>query len=238
MRRAVILFGIVLSVAFIYAQALKRRSCVPWKQLQHSWSNDSASGPGNATLGFGAIFVLAEEYENWRVQGLLEASKLGGLHLTIPRQRRHSQEEIVAYLLDDNPVEPFDDIRDVLNSIYLLELFLETGFETALIMKCDIDFSTEIKAQLVLFAQALLSGVKSEGESGDTSRERKVSIDAKMPYGEDDWDMIWLGHDGIEYTARTRTEEYADPNALSWVNLTSSFNDYYERMAYAEKASG
>lgn len=39
---------------------------------------------------------------------------------------------------------------------------------------------------------------------------------------------MWIGHFGVEYTSKTKTWKYQDPQALPWDRLTSKFNNFYE----------
>jgi hypothetical protein len=51
--------------------------------------------------------------------------------------------------------------------------------------------------------------------------------EALYPYGKDQWDVLWVGHFGVEYTSKTAIWEYRDPHALPWDRVRSKFNNYY-----------
>ncbi len=103
-------------------------------------SSTGLTSPSNATLGFGALYVLTEDTATWRVQGLLSAAKLTELRFTIPVQKRPTDQDILLHLKGDSATTVLDEIRAVLNYISLLEGFLRSGYETALFVEDDVDF--------------------------------------------------------------------------------------------------
>ena len=203
-----------------------------------SFTASTEIGPGNATLGFGAIFVLTEDLSTWRTQGLIKAAKFTGLQLTIPTQKRLSDDEVALYLDGNRPTDELDAIRLTLNTISLLGTFLETGLETALILEDDVDFGVEIREQMVLLSNALWRGSLTTEEHIAENYTRDDSMlaseQAKYPYGRDTWDIFWLGHYGVEFTMNTEVVQYNDPHALPWTHLTSPFNNYYASLKEEE----
>ncbi|KAK3683133.1 hypothetical protein LTR37_020520 [Vermiconidia calcicola] len=94
----------------------------------------------------------------------------------------------------------------------------QSGHETALFLEDDVDFGMDIKAQMQLVSEAIL------GFASKRYADNEVS---DYPYGKD-WDVLWIGHYGVEVTQNTREVSYTDPFALDWGLLTSTFTDYYE----------
>ena len=76
----------------------------------------------------------------------------------------------------------------------------------------------DIKAQMQLVSEAIL------GFASKRYADNEVS---DYPYGKD-WDVLWIGHYGVEVTQNTREVSYTDPFALHWDHLTSTFTNYYE----------
>ena len=198
--------------------------------IPSTWSQTSEYGyngispAGNETLGFGAIFALTIDDNTWRTQGLRAAAKAVGLQIRIPIQTKPSDAEAYDYLAGDELTEILNEVKATLNYLALLEAFLGTGYETGLFLEDDADFSIHIRSQLALISAAILED--------DTKRH---PVDATVdflqnhfPYVEDSWDVFWIGHFGVEFSADTHPIDYNDPFALPWDRLTSDFNNYYE----------
>ncbi|KAJ5279187.1 hypothetical protein N7478_004559 [Penicillium angulare] len=77
---------------------------------------------------------------------------------------------------------------------------VEDRIGSAIIMEDDADWDVNIKAQLQNFALGL------------REIQRTTDIPSASPYG-DDWDVLWLGHCGIE--CRTDLPFYETPNDLT-----------------------
>ncbi|KAK5169029.1 uncharacterized protein LTR77_006338 [Saxophila tyrrhenica] len=188
----------------------------------------------NATLGFGALYVLTEDTSTWRVQGLLSAAKLTGLRFTIPVQQRPTDSDISVHLNGDEVATVLDEIRAVLNYISLLETFLRSGRETALFVEDDVDFGIHIKAQMGNISSTILAQTAT-AEDISAEGDDQPPLFSQYPYGKDAWDVLWIGHFGLEYTTKTKVWDYRDPQALPWDRLTSKFNNYYQQQAGASK---
>jgi hypothetical protein len=187
---------------------------------QNTWN-----GADNATLGFGGIFVLTENTHTWRVQGLHSAAELVGLDLTIPVQTPKTEKDVHEYLKGDKLEGHIDYVKATLSYINLLQQFVDSGYETALFVEDDVDFSTMIKAQTSILADTLLTPETNTSDSSD-------------PYDKVNWDVLWLGHYGVEFTEQTRISHYVDPHALPWTALTSNFNNYYQQQRAVKSDSG
>lgn len=174
------------------------------------------NGADNATLGFGAIFVLTEDTHTWRVQGLRKAAELVDLDLTVPIQPRKTDKEVYDYLQGDKLSDHLDNAKAVMSYIALLQQFIDTGYETALFFEDDVDFSIMIREQMSVLADAI--------SAPDTNTSNLLD-----PYSKASWDILWLGHFGIEFTEKTQISNYEDPHALPWAALTSTFNNYYQQ---------
>lgn len=183
----------------------------------------AGTGAGNATLGFGGIFVLTENAQTWRVQGLHKAAELAGLDLIVTIQGPRSVEDVTSYLRGDELEQHVDAVKATMNYIALLQVFVEKGYDTGLFFEDDVDFGVMIRLQTKLLADSL-SKLPQNSTTDD-------------PYSKGHWDILWLGHYGIQFTDQTRISYYHDPYALSWRHLTSDFNNYYQQMQSAEAAS-
>lgn len=99
----------------------------------------------------------------------------------------------------------------------VLQGFLETTLETALVLEADVDFDLNIESQATLFAQTLASDSDAPGTTED-------------PWSHNTWNVLWLGHMGVELSYTSELEEYQDPFALPFERLISGFNDLYAHL--------
>ncbi|KAK5721845.1 hypothetical protein LTR15_006438 [Elasticomyces elasticus] len=176
----------------------------------------------NSTLGFGGIFVLSNDTTSWRIQGLRKAAALTGVELTVPDLNPPQDERVHAAVVGGDPAYPNgpDVIRASYNHVALLKEFLRSGQETALILEDDVDFDVNIGAQVSSLAVTLQVDATGTGQGCTASSD---------PYCHEAWDILWLGHCGMQFTTRTTVLDYEDPFALDWDHLTCPFNNYYEQ---------
>lgn len=214
-----------------------------------STGHRSSHGAKNATLGFGAIFVLTDDVSSWRTQGLKLAAKHLGLEFQIPLQAKVTDDNVSKYLEGDELIASSAYVKATMSYQALLKQFLETGVETALFVEDDVDFSIHIKDQLEMLSRALWEGKRSNVDKvgqhvvRKPRREEGLNLSAALdrqtdPYRKDEWDVFWLGHYGIEFTNTVSTRTYSDPHALPWSRLTSPFNNYYEQQRDKEQSDG
>ncbi|KAI5358448.1 hypothetical protein Slin15195_G108970 [Septoria linicola] len=187
-------------------------------------SPQSTPGAGNATLGFGAIYVLTEDVSTWRVQSLLQAAKLAGLRIEVPVQEKPSDEAVRAQV-GGEPEEGYGHARALLNHLALLDKIAQSPHETALIMEDDVDFGLQIRSQMELVSKAFWDHANLAPESRGSAEE------VLHPYREHEWDIFWPGHFGMSFIEGSDVFKYHDPHALPWDRLTTQFNNYYEQMA-------
>jgi GR25 family glycosyltransferase involved in LPS biosynthesis len=185
----------------------------------------SGTGASNDTLGFGAIYVLTENTTTWRVQGLIRAANYTGLQLGIPIQSHISDEEVFAHFGSD-PSEGYGHARALLNHLSVLETFIQSTHETALIVEDDVDFGINIRSQMSLISEAFWNHSKQVPETPDEKDHH--------PYLESTWDIFWPGHFGMQFADGAEVFHYTDPHALPWKHLTCQFNNYYSQMAAEE----
>jgi hypothetical protein len=216
MRRRHMSVGIACAILGL----LTYLSTVGLASPQTTWN-----GADNSTLGFGGIFVLTENTHTWRVQGLQKAAALVGLDLTVLVQTPKTEKDVEDYLKGDELDCHIDFVKATLSYLNLLQQFIGTGLETGLFVEDDVDFSIMIRSQMTILADTLST---SEANSSDPSD----------PYKRADWDVLWLGHFGLEFTEQTRISHYTDPHALPWSSVKSNFNNYYQQQEAAEKQSG
>ena len=218
-RRLVFVLATILAIAIFFL----RYSDISSQSAQPS------SPATNKTLGFGAIYVLTEDQSTWRVQGIKKAAKLTGLQLKIPTQRHLSDSKVYEYLDGDEPTTVLNEIRAVVNYLGLLEAFIKSGHETALFLEDDVDFGIDIKPQLEILSNLIQSWYMGQRgkQDHDVTQEQLIEELIRYPYGINIWDVLWLGHYGVEFTNDPGIIHYDDPYALPWERLTSNFNNYY-----------
>ncbi|KAI6852258.1 hypothetical protein KC323_g9495, partial [Hortaea werneckii] len=171
----------------------------------------------NTTFGFGVILVPATTQDTWRVQGLKKAAQLLGIALAVPTIEPPDEALVNAAPIDtDDPNSVLDSYRASLSHVALLQRYLNV--ETALILEDDVDFGVNIKEQLAAFSDTLWTNAGS-----------KDAHHQDDPYDKASWDIIWLGHCGLELVANTQITYYRDPYALGWDRLTVCLNDWYDQ---------
>lgn len=129
----------------------------------------SISKAANTTLGFGAIFVLTDDTLSWRTQGLKLAAKKLGIELHVPLLPPVTEDHVWRHLGGDELVTSLASVKAALNYFVLLQHFLDSDLQTALLLEDDTDFSLHIKDQLETISRALWEGEKTEI---DASRQR------------------------------------------------------------------
>jgi hypothetical protein len=98
----------------------------------------------------------------------------------------------------------------------LLRRLLSIDLENILILEDDVDFSIHIKEQMELLSQTMWQG-----------RDHEAWEHNEDPYDKASWDLLWLGHFGMEFVANTDLTPYNDPHALPWEHLYADWNSYY-----------
>lgn len=151
----------------------------------------SLTGPkhertANSTLGFGNIYAVSREGSPRR-HSLIEAVALTNLDITIPVQPSWTDQEIADIYASENSTMTRGSALAWLGHRNVLENFLSSSDETALILEDDVDWDTRIRTQQI-------------PQTAYAIRELLTSHDDY--YGStDSWDVIWLGHCGDYFNA-------------------------------------
>lgn len=181
----------------------------------------------NATLGFGAIYVLSADPASYRVQGLIEAANLTGLHMTITVPE-HLTDETLHEQVKQRPEWGWGHARAALGHVSILDSLARSEIETALILEDDADFGINIRAHMEAVSQAIANRSDESWTPG---------LARHHPYREDEWDIFWLGHAGLGHVGGTQVFEYDDPHALPWKSAFSVWNGYYEQIAAGHRGA-
>ncbi|KAK8105804.1 hypothetical protein PG999_009163 [Apiospora kogelbergensis] len=144
----------------------------------------------NATLGFEKLLVVSPG-PSWRTRGLEAAGKLTGLEFTIPSLPAISDQQVQEFQQIGNgnlQVPGLGSAKAWVAHLHMLEYFIASGLETALIVEDDFDFDTRLRTeQIPLLTDNLRAYAGLEPDD----------LTAISPYG-DAWDILWLGHCGAE----------------------------------------
>lgn len=218
-------------------------------QLPSARTEVASEGTYNATLGFGAIMALTDDLSSWRTQGLRLAATHLGLRVQTPLQANLTDEDALQYLEGHDLEDSLGSVKASINYLSLLHQFLDTGVETALLIEDDVDFGINIKDQLDSLSKAMWQGVEhAHAERTGSGRRalRRQALNGTSvwpdriadPYRKETWDVLWIGHSGVEFTNGMQTRAYLDPHALPWTRLTSTFNNYYEQVRSKDQSEG
>ena len=122
------------------------------------------------------------------------------LRLTIPKLKA-TEDKVVSDFSDDGPPTA-DSASAARNQVALLERFVRTGHETALIPRDDADFDVASRLDWLDFFKALFN----------TTQELVRFVE--HPHG-CAWDVLWLGDRNVECTAATELSSCDDSSALT-----------------------
>ncbi|KAL3435741.1 hypothetical protein BDV09DRAFT_203869 [Aspergillus tetrazonus] len=149
-----------------------------------SFRSEVAAGSGalsyleairNETLGTHAIFAISLPSRADKRDNIILGSSIKGFHIEIIDATTPEEIDAKTYPYNWNyDHRPVDILKERLAS--------------AIIMEDDADWDVSIKSQLQSFAIAVRA---LQGAAVDTTGS------SSSPYG-DDWDILWLGHCGIE----------------------------------------
>ncbi|KAK8218788.1 hypothetical protein IWZ01DRAFT_518113 [Phyllosticta capitalensis] len=148
-------------------------------------------GPANATLGFGAIYVVSTDDDkrtsSRRRERMIQAANVSEIELQIPRGPKATNDDIdrfnVAMAHTGHRLVGNGTALAWLSHIRALQSFLASDAETALILEDDVDWDIRLRTvQIPRLAEAVrtLSPPESSSYYGDLS----------------DWDLLWIGHCG------------------------------------------
>lgn len=144
--------------------------------------------PANSTLGFGALYVVSGP-NSPRREGLIESANVTGLHFTIPELPAWSEEQIASFRNhDEQSTITNGSVRAWLSHNLILNSFLKSGQETALILEDDVDWDIRLRS-----VQAPLAAAGA----------RSILPPAEEQYywgHPDDWELMYIGHCGDYFT--------------------------------------
>ncbi|KAE8153065.1 LPS glycosyltransferase [Aspergillus avenaceus] len=192
--------AIALGVCMLYAVLwFSWLHGVSWIPLSPATPDQSLVNVQNATLGFQKIFAIGFKERSDKHDAITLAAAYTGLEVDWLEGVRAQEIPPKAYPAvwteekhRDKPAE-LGSWRAHMNA---LRHIVENRITSAILMEDDSDWDVNIKAQMVEFARGtrLL-----QGENGTPH----------SPYG-DNWDMLWLGHCGIN--SRGAPRFYVMPN--------------------------
>ena len=166
-----------------------------------SWAHHHDQS-ANSTLGFGKIYAVSRKASPRRAS-LLNAASLTGLDITIPVQPVWSDEAVASIRAPVNSAVDRGSAMAWLGHRNVLEKFLKSTDETALIIEDDIDWDTRLRTKQIPQTAYAIRELLDSREGGY--------------YGSSDlWDIIWLGHCG-DYFNRSKGSDipsiksYNDP---------------------------
>lgn len=144
--------------------------------------------PANQTLGFGALYVVSGPGSPRR-EGLIESANVTDLHFTIPDLPTWTEEQILTFRNHDTKSTITNgSVRAWLSHNLVLNAFLKSGLETALILEDDVDWDIRLRT-----AQAPIAAAGA----------RSILPPAEEQYywgHPDDWELMYIGHCGDYFT--------------------------------------
>ncbi|KAB8227543.1 glycosyltransferase family 25 protein [Aspergillus alliaceus] len=156
----------------------------------------------NATLGFEKIFAIGFKERTDKHDAITLAASYTGLEVDWLEGVRAAEippKALPAVWTEEKHRDKPAELGSWRAHMNALRHIVESRIGSAVLMEDDSDWDVNIKAQMVEFARGTraLQGAKGVPSS---------------PYG-DDWDMLWLGHCGIN--SRGEPKFYVIPNDLT-----------------------
>jgi hypothetical protein len=144
--------------------------------------------PANSTLGFGALYVVSGP-NSPRRDGLIQAANVTELDFTIPDLPTWTDEQIAIFRNHDTQSTITNgSVRAWLSHNVVLNEFLKSGQETALILEDDVDWDIRLRT-----VQAPLAAAGA----------RSILPPAEESYywgHPADWELMYVGHCGDYFT--------------------------------------
>lgn len=176
------IFGLVAVVCFA-AVVYLRASNPSAPALLDNFTLHSAA---NSTLGFGKIYAVSA-FNSSRLSGLLDAANVTGLDIEVPPIPDWQKEEVQKFR-DPNHLNRSKilngSIKAWMSHAIVLDAFLESGAETAMIIEDDVDWDIRLRTMQIPHAAAAQKTILPK-------------TDSTYYWGHpDDWDLLYLGHCG------------------------------------------
>ncbi|OCK77356.1 glycosyltransferase family 25 protein [Lepidopterella palustris CBS 459.81] len=164
--------------------------------------------PANSTLGFGAILAVSPP-ESTRRYNLLQAANVTELDITIPELPRWTEKDEIEFRKKsvDIPQIPRSMIFAWMSHLRVLEWFLTSGLETALIIEDDMDWDIRLRSlQAPRVAASIRSFFSTPREPNPATKPNTTaspppyhhpspSTPDRFYYGDPSaWDILYLGH--------------------------------------------
>ncbi|KAF9639324.1 hypothetical protein BFW01_g11130 [Lasiodiplodia theobromae] len=184
-RKHPILFAAVLFALsiFFYHQTVIA-PILHWTPDRPTAGHFDWNGPANATLGFNAIIVVSGPGSPRRSR-LIQASNVTEIDLTIPDQPQWTEQDIKNFtdaLAWGGRETGRGSTLAWLSHHHVLQWFLHSELETALILEDDVDWDIRLRTLQIPHAAAAV---------------RDLLQPATTYYGDlGSWDLLWIGHCG------------------------------------------
>ncbi|KAF1808864.1 hypothetical protein P152DRAFT_404563 [Eremomyces bilateralis CBS 781.70] len=188
-------------------------------------SSFSSLGPANSTLGFGAVYVVSG-LNSPRRFGLVQAANVTGIDLTIPTQPIWTDHDERKFYEDGfgNITTTTGSIRAWLAHDSVLQEFIDSGHETALILEDDVDWDIRLRTMQIPRAAAAIRSYSDRFAPNPRLSPRRPRA-ASSYYGDTSaWDLLYIGHCGDYFDA---VEQYGVDRTISPSELATTNHTFY-----------
>ncbi|KAK5162926.1 uncharacterized protein LTR77_011087 [Saxophila tyrrhenica] len=168
----------------------------------------------NATLGFGAVLAVSREGSPRR-EGLLLASNITEIDITIPDQPKWTEEDVNRIRADRDSRISRGSALAWLGHLNALQWFLSSDLESVMILEDDVDWdihlrTTQIPTAAAAVRQLVLDKTTPAGTLQHYPEENNFWGNIST------WDILYLGHCGdifrpSSWTAQVPRVLYNDP---------------------------
>ncbi|KAJ5535685.1 hypothetical protein N7513_008871 [Penicillium frequentans] len=152
---------------------------------QKDWAWDGLQSIENQTLGFGKVFAINLPNRQDKRDNIVLGSSVCNFEVEFVDGVAPDADPPRTYPYNWNPDHSASEYAARRAHLNGIRRIVEQGLGSGVIVEDDADWDLNIKTQLQSFALAIrgLQGTRN--------------IPTSSPYG-DDWDILWLGHCGLE----------------------------------------
>ncbi|OCK80939.1 glycosyltransferase family 25 protein [Lepidopterella palustris CBS 459.81] len=167
--------------------------------------------PANSTLGFGAILVVSSpNVDADRRYNIIQAANVTELDLTIPLQPEWTDKDEAEFRKGGTAEMGKGSVFAWLAHIHVLQEFLNSNLETALILEDDVDWDIFLRSSQIPLAASHLHTFLTPPPQSRHSASHPSFFPPIFA-----WDVLYLGHCGDYFTPFPNGVGYQTPADLA-----------------------
>ncbi|KAK7186139.1 hypothetical protein DPSP01_000791 [Paraphaeosphaeria sporulosa] len=186
-----LLVGLVLTLSFCFQYRNTDRIYIQWTP---STETQQTKLPANRTLGFGGAVVVSKEGSNRR-HAFVQQANVTEFDVTIPKQPQWTESDVQKFRNSQEDDVQHGSILAWMGHLNVLQWFLDSGLETALVLEDDLDWDIRLRnIQIPLAANAARTLMPPKRSLRPPTRLPQNRTQYWGDHGA--WDLLYLGHCG------------------------------------------